>query len=364
MKFKEIGSNFYTSNFISSGDLDDHIIKEKYNLTNSIVYPSLGRNAISIVLKEINVKKKVALLPGYTCETVIEPFINENYELVFYNFHKDLTINLVDLKSKLANYSPTVLLIHGFYGYNTFLSAKTLIQSARENGCIIIEDDTQTVFSEIEILPADYYLGSLRKWLEIPDGAYICSSNKLPEISSSINVDFITQTTEAFMLKASYTKNMDANLKLQYKGLYLEAQNLIDSDFTCYKMADISKGILNGYNLEEMKRKRIENFNFLLNNIQNKYKGIISVFTAAVANNICPIYFPLYVEKREIFQSVLSEKDIYATIIWPRSNFITELDSETEYIYDKVIGIPCDQRYNIKDLQRVLEVINSCFEKY
>lgn len=361
MEFIEIGSNFYTRSFHLSSKLDERIVKAKYNLSKSIIYPSLGRNAIALVLKELKSNRKIALLPGYTCESVTKPFINENYKLVYYNFHKDLTINLDDFKSKISMHNPSVILVHGFYGQNTFLSAKSLLQAARKNGCIIIEDDTQTVFSEIEIVPADYYIGSIRKWLEIPDGAYICSSNNLPTISNSINNTFIDLLTEAFKLKTDYVNNMDINLKLRYKKLYLEAQNLIDNDPAIYKMADSSMGILNSYDLEFMKKNRIENFNYLLENILNRFAGIRPVFSSPVPDNICPIYFPLFVDNRKEFQSILSENDIYATIIWPKSDFIKGLNEETEFIYEKIIGIPCDQRYSRKNMRRVIDVLNKHF---
>ena len=361
MAFREIGSNFYTCDFQLSSQVDDRIIKSKYNFTANIVYPSLGRNALSMVLKGLKMNRKVALLPGYTCETVIQPFISENYKLVFYNFNKDLTINLNDLESKITDYKPNIILVHGFYGQNTFLSAKSLIQSARENGCIVIEDDTQTVFSEIEMLSADYYFGSLRKWMEIPDGAYICSSENPPHIFNSINKNFITLITEAFRLKADYVNSLDVNLKLRYKKLYLVAQNLIDNDSTIYEMADSSKGILNSYDLEFMKKKRIENFNYLLENILNEFESLKPVINIPVTHNICPFYFPLFVENRKEIQNVLSENDIYATIIWPKSEFTEGLNKETEYIYDKILGIPCDQRYDRNNMRRIIAVLNKYY---
>lgn len=361
MGFKEIGSNFYTDKIQLSNELNRDILRNKYKRTKYIVYPSLGRNAISMVLKQLKLLNKVALLPGYTCESVLYPFVYENYEIVCYNFNTDLTINLVDFKSKLDEFNPSVILVHGFYGKNTFLSAKNLIQTAKDNGCIIIQDDTQTIFSDVEILSADYYLGSIRKWLEIPDGAFVCSSEEFVDVPDSINNYFIELIAEAFRLKSVYSKKMDLQLKRRYKKLYLEAQELIDKDPTIYKMADLSKGLLNGYDLTWMKKRRIENFNFLYNNLCNRFKSLNPVFSSPVESNICPVYFPLYVDNREVFQFILSENDIYATIIWPKSKFITGLHENTEFIYNRIIGIPCDQRYSINDMQRVIEVITSHF---
>jgi dTDP-4-amino-4,6-dideoxygalactose transaminase len=362
MVFKEIGSNFYTNNIRKASDLDESVLKAKYNSTDNFVYPSLGRNAISIVLKELNLNRKIALIPGYTCEEVIKPFISENYELVFYHFNKDLTINLDDLKSKIDEFNPSVIFVHGFFGYNSFLSAKSMIQTARKKGCIIIEDDTQTVFSELEMLSADYYLGSIRKWLEIPDGAYICSSGPLHLNSNEINYTYINLITEAYKMKSDYVNSLDLNLKLRYKKLYLEAQNLIDNDPMIFKMADSSKGIFNNYDLTLMKNLRIENFNYLLENIFDKFESLRPVISNFVTYNICPFYFPLFVDNRNKFQYILSENDIYATLIWPKAEFIKGLSEETEYIYEKIIGIPCDQRYTKNDMSRIIEVLNKYFD--
>lgn len=361
-KFREIGSNFCTDNFISSPHLDDRIIKAKYDSACNIIYPSLGRNAISAILEVIRSDEKVALLPGYTCESVIIPFIAAKYKIVYYNFHKNLSVDLNDISEKISFFKPDLILIHGFYGYNTFLTANEIIQSARKRGCILIQDDTQTIFSEIELLSADYYIGSIRKWLEIPDGAYICSSDKLPLLSDSINNTFIDLITKAFKLKADYVKNLDADLKFQYKKIFLTGQNLIDNDLSIFSMSDLSKGILNNYDLSLMKKRRVENFNFLLEKIHNQFKSIRTVFNAPVEDNICPIYFPLFVDQREKLQNLLSNNDIYATIIWPKFHLIEGLKEETEYIYDKIIGIPCDQRYSKVDMLRVVELLKTNFK--
>lgn len=361
MKFNEIGSNFYGNKQVYADKLHDEFLQKKYGLKSNIVYPSLGRNAISIILKNINNKKKVALLPGYTCESVIHPYLKEDYKLVFYNFRKDLTIDIADLDYKIKEYKPNILHIHGFYGYNTFLNAKQIILSAKEKGCVVIQDDTQTVFSDTEIMNADYYIGSLRKWMEIPDGAYIFSNKRDMQLTDITHNKFINMVVEAFKLKAEYVNSLESSVKTKYKKLFLDAQNIIDKDLSIYKMSDISKGIFNTINISDVIIKRVENYNYLFRNIFDHFQNIKPVLSIPVSPNICPIYFPLYVKDRDKFQKTLSDNDIYATIIWPKYYKITGLKEETEYIYNNIIGIPCDQRYNDFDMQRVIEVLHDNF---
>jgi hypothetical protein len=356
MIFKEIGSNFYTDKIFYCDTIKDNIIKEKYKKAN-VIYPSLGRNAISIILKELKINNGKALLPGYTCDSVIKPFITENFKIEFYNFQTNLDINIEDFKNKIAKIQPDIILVHGFYGVNTFLTADTEIQKSRKNGSIIIQDDTQTVFSDQNKIEADYYIGSLRKWLEIPDGAFICCSHKISLTTVSENRIFVSKVSEAFKIKLQYVETLDTELKLKYKKLFLEAQELIDQDLSNYQMSEIAKGTLNNYDLSSMIIKRKQNFRYLYNNLFRNYAEIKPVFDAPLEENICPIYFPIYVKRRMEFQRYLSDRDVYATIIWPKSGLIGKLKNETDYIYNNIIGIPCDQRYNLSDMQRVIEVI-------
>lgn len=47
------------------------------------------------------------------------------------------------------------------------------IEFLRERKVVIIEDLTHGMFSSFKRLNADFFIGSLRKWLPIPDGAFI-----------------------------------------------------------------------------------------------------------------------------------------------------------------------------------------------
>ena len=57
------------------------------------------------------------------------------------------------------------------------------------------------------------------------------------------------------------------------------------------------------------------------------------------------------------YQKELINNKIYCPIIWPRSNYIDTKYSNTEYIYEHILCIPCDQRYNIQDMKKIINCI-------
>ena len=72
-----------------------------------------------------------------------------------------------------------------------------------------------------------------------------------------------------------------------------------------------------------------------------------------------PLYFTLYVEERSVLQRLLAQESIYAPVIWPVENEAVLINEEVRYIYDHILAIPCDQRYDESDMLRAVEIINN-----
>ena len=72
---KEIGSNFYLSpGFLALGS-SEHKISLPDIQSIKGTYLSTCRSGIALILSELQVGRKVALLPAFTCESVLEPFL-------------------------------------------------------------------------------------------------------------------------------------------------------------------------------------------------------------------------------------------------------------------------------------------------
>lgn len=72
-----------------------------------------------------------------------------------------------------------------------------------------------------------------------------------------------------------------------------------------------------------------------------------------------PLYFTIYVQDRPALQRLLAQDSIYAPVIWPIEDEKVLIDEEIKYIYDHILAVPCDQRYDGDDMRRAVEIINN-----
>jgi len=103
---REIGSNFWIDRYKSLPEEEIILDYLGFLLKSSISID--GRSAISYVLEHIESKTRnlVALLPQFTCYTVIEPFLAAGYEVYYYEVNKQLECNITDLQKSVERYAP------------------------------------------------------------------------------------------------------------------------------------------------------------------------------------------------------------------------------------------------------------------
>ena len=71
-----------------------------------------------------------------------------------------------------------------------------------------------------------------------------------------------------------------------------------------------------------------------------------------------PLYFPIYAKDREDLQKFLAQRCIYAPLLWPIGEENEPHLSETEhYIYEHILALPMDQRYDRSDMKRIANVL-------
>ena len=71
-----------------------------------------------------------------------------------------------------------------------------------------------------------------------------------------------------------------------------------------------------------------------------------------------PLYFVIYVQDRNELQTSLAAEHIYAPVIWPVPNEEVLINETVKSIYETVLAIPVDQRYNEADMKKIIEIIN------
>ena len=83
-------------------------------LNERFSYVSTCRSAIGITLDMFPDTAKIALLPAFTCESVLVSFLDRGYEVYPYPIRKDLTIDWEYFQEAVAIRKPSVVLVHSF----------------------------------------------------------------------------------------------------------------------------------------------------------------------------------------------------------------------------------------------------------
>lgn len=358
----EIGSVFWLSENqinLELKELDCSSIIDTHDNGKKICTAS-GRSATSHLLKNIKTNN-VALLPNFTCHSVISPFTDQGYDIHFYRIAKDLTVDIKDLLGKMKKYNPGILYLQDYFGFDTIASLKEYHKEIKSYNSIIIKDFTQSWLSDFDSDIADYKVGSLRKWLEIPDGGLLLAEEdkSLPLIDNNENSDIVTLFIKGSKLKNEYFKSGDIKIKAKYQPIYEEIANIFENDKEIYDISKLSKNIIATTQFEDIKLIRRSNYSVLLEGL--RMSPTVTPVFITLEDSVTPLYFTVYVkEDRAKLQRMLAQHEIYCPVIWPTPLEVQTYFNNDESLshFNNILSIPCDQRYDNMDMKRIVECID------
>ena len=354
---KEVGSIFPLSDAALS-----KAESEKKAFSNDRVFYSLCREALYDLARSLDVDSRIVLIPAYTCQTVITPFEETGWQCFFYSINKDLRIVVQYLIKEVEIYHPSLIVVHPYYGMDLNQKEVEILNSLNNKGIAIVLDLTQCLFTKNSYSFASFIVASYRKWVPIPDGGYLLSTQSdLKNITQpeTENTDFTEREIAAMYLRGKYFECEEQRMKDVSIKLGKIADRIVEKHLSPHRMSQVSYNILSEEDLEENQRRRIANYSYLFHRIHDG-ESITKVCKELDSVTTAPLYFTIYVKNRVCLQRQLASDAIYAPILWPVEDERVLINDEVKYIYDHLLAIPCDQRYNEKDMQRAVEIIN-CF---
>lgn len=350
---KEIGSYFD----ISHDDIVAARDAEIFEPFGRATYLSTCRSAIDTVLKSVLTARKVALLPGFTCHAVVKPFVNNGYWVIPYSIKDNLEIDIEDLKQRVKQYQPSVILFHDYFGFdsNKTLRGSGLIEKLQSDGIILMNDQTQSMFSSYPKINGNYFLGSIRKWMGIPDGAFLFGMGENDELEPDSELE--EAKVSAMVFKHEFLFK-ETGTKYKVLSNYKKAEAILDSRETAFGISNISRRLFSHYDIELLKKKRIDNGSLLLSGLENN-AHIDCPFTL-VEDGVVPFHVPILVKQhRKELQKYLAQNNVFATVIWGcPEEFVHQISESTKRIYDEILCIPCDQRYSMEDMKYICKLID------
>lgn len=355
----EIGSEFWIDK--NKLILDNDEMPSWLNRFGNVVLTTSGRGAFSLFLDHVKPRVKSVLLPSYICDSVILPFEQAAYELTYYDVDKYLKPIDIDM---IKNSNVGIFLHMGYFGFSTNEILSDLISSLKSESVITIEDVTHTLFSQRNnLIESDFIIGSIRKWFGIPSGGFLASEETMNFELIDANVDFINIRRSSLNQKFEYMRSGNESIKSTYLSGFNRAEQILDEDIRPYKIDRESEVLIKNLDNRKLQSDRRRNYGFLLKYLRD-VDGIEVIFND-VENDVTPMFFPIYVKNnRDELRRKLIEKKIYCPVHWPIPNEVNgHLNITTKFIYDSILSIPCDQRYQIGDMRRITNEIASFFEE-
>lgn len=319
-----------------------------------------GRTALNHIIFDIrqsNVAIGKVALPSYCCHTMIQPFLDQNLEVAFYDVYPG--------KDKIeVGYSNAedcdVILIMEYFGYNSDTN-----DIPRNK--IIINDLTHSVFSEGQRVASDYYFGSLRKWASIACGGFSWKTDGdfVLEGPKETNADYLTLRRTAAERKEEYIN--ECRQDKEYLSIFSEAEEMLEAPqgSGVYEFAGDEDSIRKAkhMDIESVKSIRRKNAEYLIgrfNKLAEETNGFIKPIFTELKEKDCPLFVPILVAdgKRDELKRVLVQQEIYCPNHWPKSD-LHKLNEKTSVLFDQELSIVCDQRYGLEHMERIADAISN-----
>lgn len=353
----EIGSNFWLTaeEFGELRPLDGSV----YGLDKwkHCILTSSGRGAIKLLFGQLPHVKRV-LLPVYTCSSVINPIESLGVECQFYPINRQLEVDIDRLMDMIKRYSPSAVYFQSYYGYDTLASVRPYYKDMQEKGIVIVEDITHSWLSDFNTTDADYFVVSLRKWLELPDGGALMSSKHKIERGREYGESkkIVEEFVKASKGKERYFQTHNLADKLVFRQHYVNAKDLLQQDDSPYSLSTISQSVLAKADFEMIVRKRRENAAYLQDHL---YNSAVKCIASLLDGKATPLYFPIYVKgDRTKLQKELASHNVFCPVHWPIPNQVESvMDADSSYIYSHVLSLICDQRYDFDDMEEIINIV-------
>ncbi len=351
---KDIGSIFP----LYDPDLEKMNSSTAFQVKDNIILYSLCREALLEIAESFPEKERKVLLPAYTCDTVINPFKQASWDCVYFPVDKHLRINVAQVRALYEKTPVSLMVVHPYFGMDLDNTEQSLLKELHEDGCKIVVDLTQCLFSNQVLDFVDYYVGSYRKWYEVPDGGYLRSNNAIRSFVQPMeeNEAFVSLQADSMYLRGLYFETGNEMVKSISRRLNKMAVEMTDNDIRVHAMAASSLALMKEVDMDRCQQQRKENYHYLFHHL-DEIEELEFVCIELKEVTTAPLYYTFYVHDRQALQASLAAEHIYAPVIWPLPMDEVLIDDTIRTIYGTILAIPIDQRYDLNDMKKIVETI-------
>lgn len=294
-----------------------------------------GRSALHYLLRYLTPKR--VWLPAYCCISLAEA--TQGFDLQYYPITDTLSPDCDFLKTHLKDGDAVVAI--DYFGRNP--DAAFLEYCKTRSDIHWIEDRAQALLPAVQPW-GDYMLYSPRKLLGVADGGIVVGiKTSLSDITyeSAIEPD---ATHPAIMRAADKEESNNAAWYAAYVATE-EAMNISPQT-----MSQTSKKILDRADAAAISTQRKANYMTLMQALSD------IALLPKDATDFVPFGFPIRIPERKMLAALLHKNNIFAAHHWPELPSPASFTNEHK-LADLILTLPCDHRYDTRDMQRVIRVV-------
>ena len=288
-----------------------------------------ARNCLEYVLLARKYRK--VYIPRYTCEVVLEPFHRNNIAYEFYS---------VNMQLEPSDY-PELAADEAFLYTNYFgLKQEAVEKIVAIYGKQTIIDNAQAFYAPP--LPGIDTFYSPRKFFGVADGGYLYTDAPLHlDIPQAVSWNRMQHLL----------RRIDEGAEAGYIDFLTNEKKL--SSESLKQMSSLTHTILKNVDYEKTKANRISNYRMMADKLDKSNTLSFSLSDACV-----PMIYPYMTTNLKLREKLISSR-IYIATYWPNVLTSNSTDS-TEYLLAKyILPIPIDQRYQKRNIQKILRSINT-----
>lgn len=319
------------------------------------IFLSGGQSAIRFILEDLNISSnEFVLVPSYLCPSILQNFKKLNVKYEFYKVNKDLSIDIEDINKKLNLLEVKALFLINYFGFYHKEEAIKYLNQLKDKGIIIIEDAVQMLWFCRKRYIGDYIFNSYRKFLPIDGSIVLCNK----KISYEFEKDDYYKNIKLARSKKTEFQNNYIGSEEEFLSLYEKAEKEYSKRERILGMDDKSKELLSKIDYKFILKKRKENYCYLFDKLIYN-ENIQIIYDKNLIEDNVVLGFPILIKKRDEIRIKMREENIYCPVHWDILNESWAVEYvDSRYISKNIITLPIDQRYDLDDMDRVIENIN------
>ena len=292
-----------------------------------------GRSALQYIIDNFDFKR--IWMPIYNCP-LVHKRIREmsDIEICWYNINENFFPS-IDFNEFMSG---DVMLWINYCGVMPSALIDTIAEIEKETPASVIIDNIPAYFAPPRMNVLNIY--SCRKFLGVPDGGHVIGSGikmiDLPVYSTASNYLYLLEAIE----KGSDAVYID----------YQKSEKRFSVSNTAYGMPKLTSRILKGIDYGRIIEVRKNNFESLHKILESSNRLILDTDT------ITPLVYP-YLASSKPLRSNLLDKKIFISRFWKHVLTNDKANAFEKDLAEYLIPLPIDQRYNIKDMYHLAEMV-------